>query len=166
MLSSHELFGFMSPALSTQILEHAFETNKELYRATLASVAEARKLRPIFFERKPRQERHAEMVAMCTKPRLELIAANLIREWLVKKQLPMLADFLNALEIPHKDGTVEDLPKSVDDEKLRAAVEKLLSKYPAEEVAVYLNAFFSMNQVAWPNLEAMLKDEPRLQFGG
>jgi len=45
-------------------------------------------------------------------------------------------------------------------------VEALLASYPAEEVAVYLNAFYTMNEVQWPNLEAMLKTEPRLQFGG
>jgi hypothetical protein len=48
---------------------------------------------------------------------------------------------------------------------LTAAVENLLAKYPAEEVAVYLNAFYTMNEVRWPNLESMLKIEPRLQFG-
>jgi hypothetical protein len=31
---------------------------------------------------------------------------------------------------------------------------------------VYLNAFYTMNDVRWPNLEAMLKEDPRLQFGG
>jgi hypothetical protein len=60
---------------------------------------------------------------------------------------------------------VDDLPAGVEDEKLRAAVEKLLAKYPAEETAVYLNAFYTMNDVRWPNLESMLKAEPRLQFG-
>ena len=165
MLTSHELFGFMSPPLAAQILEHAYENHKELYRAALTAVAEARKLRPAFLERQPRAQRHQEMVAMFGRPRLELVAANLIRDWLMKKQKAMLTDFLDALAIAHQDGAVEDLPATMDDEKLRAAVEKLLSKYPPEEVSVYLNAFFSMNQVRWPNLETMLKDEPRLQFG-
>jgi len=49
---------------------------------------------------------------------------------------------------------------------LKAAVDLILGKYPAEEVAVYLNAFYSMNDVRWPNLEVMLQNEPRLQFGG
>jgi hypothetical protein len=45
-------------------------------------------------------------------------------------------------------------------------VDLLLSKYPAEEVAVYLNAFYTMNDMRWPNLETMLKEAPRLQFAG
>ena len=166
MLTSHELFGFMSPALALRILEHAHEKNRELYRATLAAVAEARKLRPAFFERRPRAARHAEMTAMLSRPRLELAAANLLREWLMKQETPMLADFLDKLGIAHKDGVVENLPATVEDANLKAAADLLLSKYPPEEVSVYLNAFYTMNDVRWPNLEAMLKEDPRLQFGG
>ena len=166
MLTSHELFGFMSPPLALRILEHAREHNKELYRAALAAVAEARKLRPAFFERRPRDARHAEMTVMLSRPRLELVAANLLREWLMKRETPMLADFLDKLGIPHKDGAVENLPAAVEDASLQAAVDLLLSKYPAEEVSVYLNAFYTMNDVRWPNLETMLKQAPRLQFAG
>ena len=52
------------------------------------------------------------------------------------------------------------------DAQSNAEIEKILAKYPAEEVAVYLNAFYTMNDVRWPNLESMLKTDPRLQFGG
>jgi hypothetical protein len=165
MLTSHELFGFMSPTLATGIIEHAHEKNRELYKTALAAVAEARKLRPVFFERAPRQQRHADMAASLAKPRLELIAANLLREWLMKKETAMLVDFLDAMNITHKDGAVDDLPPTVEDAKLQAAIEKLLAKYPPEQVAVYLHAFYTMNQAHWPNLEATLKTEPRLQFG-
>jgi len=78
----------------------------------------------------------------------------------------MLADFLDKLAIAHKEGAVDNLPAAVEDANLKEAIDLLLSKYPAEEVAVYLNAFYTMNDVRWPNLEAMLKDDPRLQFGG
>jgi hypothetical protein len=166
MLTSHELFGFMSPALGVRIIEFAHDDNKDLYRAALHAVAESKKLRPTFFERSPRAARHAEMAAMLSRPRLELVAANLLREWLMKKQTAMLADFLDALAIAHKDGAVDDLPAGVEDAKLTAAVENLLAKYPAEEVAIYLNAFYTMNEAHWPNLEEILKKEPRLQFGG
>jgi hypothetical protein len=166
MLTSHELFGFMSPPLAVRIIEFTHDNNKELYRSALAAVAETRKVRPAFLERTPRVTRHASMASILARPRLELIAANVLREWLMKQQTPMLSDFLNALAIPHKDGAVDDLPPTVDDEKLRAAVDGVLAKFPPEEVAVYLNAFYTMNDVHWPNLEAMLKNDPRLQFGG
>jgi len=160
------MFGFMTPALAVRILEYTHDNNKELYRTALLSVAEAKKLRPTFFERTPRSTRHSDMATMLSRPRLELVAANLLREWLMKDRTAMLGDFLDSLAIPHKDGAVDDLPPSVEDAKLAAAVDSLLGKYPAEEVAVYLNAFYTMNDVRWPNLESMLKTEPRLQFAG
>ena len=61
---------------------------------------------------------------------------------------------------------MDDLPPTVDDAKLKSAVDILLSKYPPEVVAVYLNAFNEMNAVEWPNLKAMLATEQRLQLGG
>ena len=146
MLSSHELFGFMSPALANDILGYIFESDKPTYKATMNAVAEARKLRPVFLERQPRLQRHALMMASLSKPGSEMIAASLLRAWLMQKQNAMLVDFLNALSLPHEKGVVENLPPSVPDDQLKAAVELLLSKYPAETVALYLNAFNGMNE--------------------
>lgn len=165
MLTSHEMLGFMSPALAGEIITNAYESDKPLYRAALSAVAEARKVRPVFLERQPRPQRHAAMLACLTRPAMELVAGNLIRSWLVKKQNPMLAQFLDALEIPHKEGVVDDLPPSADDAKLRAAVDGLLAKHPPEAVAVYLLAFNDMNEANWPNLKALLETDPRLQLG-
>jgi len=132
----------------------------------LNAVAQARKLRPVFLERQPRAQRHADMLATLTRPVLDPVTGNLIRAWLLKKYNAMLVDFLDTLGLPHKEGVVEDLPKSVDDPKLQEAVDKLLSKYPNEVVAIYLNAFSEMNEVDWPNLKKMLESNPRLQVGG
>ncbi len=165
MLTSHEMFGFMSPALAGEIIASAHETDKPLYRVALTAVAEARKVRPIFLERQPRAQRHTTMVASLSRPAMELVAGNLIRSWLVKKQNPMLAQFLDALGIPHKEGVVEDLPATVDDAKLRTAVDGLLAKHPPEAVAVYLLAFNEMNEANWPNLKSMLESDTRLQLG-
>lgn len=101
-----------------------------------------------------------------TRPSLDTAAAALIRAWLLKKHKAMLVDFLDALGIPHQDGVVETLPDSVEDEKLQAAVEKLLGKYPAEVVSVYLHAFNEMNEVNWENLTRLLSNDARLQLGG
>jgi len=165
MLTAHELFGFMSPALAGEILATAHEVDKPLYRATLAAVAEKNRVRPIFLERQPRAQRHPAMLAALSKPALEAAAGNLLRIWLVKKQSPMLIQFLDTLEIPHKEGVVEDLPPSMDDAKLNTAVDGLLAKFPPEVVAVYLLAFNDMNEANWPNLKTMLETDPRLQLG-
>jgi hypothetical protein len=165
MLTSHELFGFMSPALANDIIAFVFESEKPTYRATLNAVAEVRHVRPVFLERQARAQRHATMLAALAKPSLEIAAGTLIRTWLVKKHRAMLVDFLNALEIPNEEGVIEDLPKEVDDAKLRTAVDGLLGKYAPEAVAVYLNAFNDMNEANWANLKSLLEGDARLQLG-
>jgi len=165
MLTSHELFGFMSPALANDILAFTFESDKPTYKAILNGVAEARKVRAVFLERQPRVQRHALVIATLARPNLEPVASNLIRTWLVKKERTMLVDFLNALAIPNNEGVVDDLPAAMEDEKLKAAIETLLAKYRHEAVAVYLNAFNDMNEAHWANLKTLLEADPRLQLG-
>lgn len=155
----------MSPALAQEIVEFTFSSDKPTYRAVLAAVAEVHRVRPAFLERKPRKERHQDMLATLARPRLEEATANLLRTWLVKSQTQMLTDFLDSLGVTHDKGVVENFPPSVEDAKLSAAVESLLAKYPHERVAVYLNTIFSTGVRDWKNLEAMLKDDKRLQLG-
>jgi hypothetical protein len=165
MLTSHELFGFMSPALANEILSFTFESDKPAYKATLAAVAQAKHVRSVFLERQPRDARHTSIITALSKPNLEAAAGALLRVWLVKKQSTMLVDFLNALGLPHENGAVDDLPATMDDAKLKPAIETLLGKYPHEAVAVYLNAFNEMNTANWPNLQAALETDKRLQLG-
>ncbi|HYT60443.1 MAG TPA: hypothetical protein VEL06_09745 [Haliangiales bacterium] len=155
----------MSPQLAAEILEHAYSSDKELYKATLAAVAQARKVRPLFLERHPRAERHVAMLSTLSRPAMEPAAGGLLRGWLLKKHTALLTDFLDALGLPHKEGVVEELPQTMDDAKLRSAVETILAKHPQEVVIVYLHAFYEMNEARWPNLKALLETEPRLQFG-
>ncbi|HEV2453646.1 MAG TPA: hypothetical protein VGY98_05260, partial [Verrucomicrobiae bacterium] len=84
MLTSHELFGFMSPTLANDILNFAYESEKPAYKATVKGVAQALHVRPVYLERQPRPQRHASMVQVLSKPGLDAVAAGLLREWLVK----------------------------------------------------------------------------------
>jgi hypothetical protein len=155
----------MSPNLAGEIITFIFESDKPTYHATLNAVAQARHLRPVFLERQPKTQRHAAMIATLARPALDLVAGSLIRTWLLKKHKGMLVDFLNALGIKNEEGVVENLPESMDDAKLKLAIETLLAKYPPEAVAVYLNAFNDMNEANWANLKSILESDPRLQLG-
>jgi len=156
----------MSPALALDIITWVHESERPLYDSTLSAVAEARKLRPVYFQRQPRAQRHNAMLATLARPSMEMVTANVLRTWLLKKYKSMLMEFLDALGLEHKEGVVENLPPAMDDQKLQAAIEMILTKYPPEVVAVYLNAFNEMNEVEWPNLNKMLETDKRIQLGG
>lgn len=155
----------MSPTLAAEILTWAHQEDKPLYKATLSAVAQAKKVRPVFMERQPKTDRHTAMIAVLSRPSMEMNASTLIRTWLLKKNKILLVDFLDALGIQHEDGVVDDLPATMEDDKLKSGVETLLAKHPHEIVSVYLNAFNGMNETDWPLLQKMLQEEPRLQLG-
>jgi hypothetical protein len=163
-MTSHELFAAMPTALAYDILEFSYTNDKKLYRAALDAVAQFRKLRSVFLERQPKAERYTTMAAGLGRPALAVAADSLLRNWLLKKHTGLLADFLDALSIKHENGVVEDLPKTVDDGALKAAVEALLARHPPEAVSVYLRAFNSMNAESWTNLDALLQNDPRLSL--
>ncbi|MFL6585248.1 MAG: hypothetical protein ACJ8KU_12110 [Chthoniobacterales bacterium] len=165
-MRSHEIFQRISPALAAEIFTFLQTTDRAAYKAAIQGLANQRKLRPVFVERKPPGERYAWMQNALGRPLSDALAAHLIQAWLLRSEKEMLCDFLDALEIAHdEDGTVEELPPAPPKEKIQSAVSQLLSKYPAEHVAVYLHAFRDMDStVQWPALDQTLAEDARLKL--
>ena len=166
MLTFHELIGFMSPKMANRILEDTQANNREVYRALVASMAQAQKMRPVFIGRQPKERRHKSFVQMLSRAGSEEHAGNLIRGWLFKEHKDVLTDFLGKLDIDHEEGMVDDLPESISDDALKAAIDLLIEKYDRELVAVYLTAFNASNENRWGNLDTVLAEDERLQFHG
>jgi hypothetical protein len=164
-MTANELFAAMSPGLATRILEEILASDKDLYRVALHSVAQTRKVRPIFLERQPKADRHRTMAATLALRPMEMIAGNVLSGWLVKNQSALLIEFLDALKIKHDKGVVEDLPKTVDTAELDNAVNALLAKHNPEVVALYLHAFLTMNDANWAHLDELLHTDERLALG-
>jgi hypothetical protein len=76
--------------------------------------------------------------AVSEKP-VATTAATLLFEWLTRTRRPMLAEFLNGLEIPNEDGLTDaDFMQTAEPDKLIAIGKKLLEKHDKTEVAAYL----------------------------
>ncbi|HEX8679998.1 MAG TPA: hypothetical protein VF683_08560 [Chthoniobacterales bacterium] len=165
-MKAHELFQRMSPEVAAEVFVFLHKEEKPVYKAAIQGLANQRNLRGVFIERKPPNERHPWMKNALSRPISDTLATHLLQAWLLGANKEMLNDFLDALEIAHDpDGTVEELPAAPAKEKIQAAVETLLSKYPAEVVAIYLHAFRDMDSsVQWPALNDILSEDPRLQF--
>ncbi len=167
-MKAHRIFEQMSPTLAARILAWLQAEEKAIYKAAVQGLANQRKLRPVFIERKPPAERHPWMQAALSRPVSDALAGHVVQAWLLGPQKQMLRDFLGALGIEHaEDGTVEELPPSPPKEKIAEAVGQLLAKHPAEEVAVYLHAFQGMDSaVNWAALEEILAEKSELRLGG
>ena len=156
----------MPAAVAWQIFGFLFEKEKPLYKATIEALAKKRNLRPIFVERKPREERFAWMKDALSRAMNDAVSAHVLQVWLVGAQSAVLCDFLDALGIAHdENGTVESLPPAPAKEALAAAVETLLSKHDAGVVTVYLHTFQALHEEGgWPTLAEVLEADARLKL--
>src|SRR4051794_30529808 len=166
-MKSHEIFQRMSATLAAEIFAFLQTEQKPVYKAAIQGLANQRNLRGVFVERKPPAERFPWMQAAFARKISESLANHVLQAWLLGANKEMLCDFLDSLEIKHsEDGTVDELPAEMPGEKILAAVERLLAKYPAETVAVYLHAFSEMDStVKWAALDELLTQDPRLRLG-
>ena len=166
-MKPHEIFQQMSPALAAQMFTFLQTEQKSVYKAAIQGLANQRNLRGVFVERKPPAERFPWMQAAFARKISDSLANHVLQAWLLGANKEMLCDFLDSLEIEHsEDGTVDDLPAELPKEKIASAVDQLLTKYPAESVAVYLHAFNEMDSaVKWSALDEILAQDPRLRLG-
>src|SRR3954468_20958265 len=146
MLTPNEILAHMPAETAQQLFSYLFEKDKPLYKATIDSLAQQRKLRPVFVERKPRLERFAWMKEALGRKQNEGVAAHLLQIWLIGAHKQLLCDFLDALGIAHDDnGTIEELPPAPGKEAVVSAVETLLVKHDPTVVAIYLHAFQALD---------------------
>lgn len=161
-----QIIASLSPATVSDLFRYLQKEEKAAFRSCLSTLAANRKLRPIFVERKPPDQRYAWMQREVARPGNEPIATNLLHIWLAGAKKSMIIDFLDSVGVEHDgDGGIDQLPPEPDAEKVNAGVEKLLATYPDEEVAAYLNAFQTMEESGWSRLESWLEQEPRLKLG-
>jgi hypothetical protein len=91
---------------------------------------------------------------LATLPNLsDSIAARALVSYHLERQRPMMAAFLDSLGVAHDNGLITDesVPKP-DPGKLRTAAEELSSKYPAEDVSLYLATLVSQDPDTWGDL--------------
>jgi hypothetical protein len=165
-LTPSDIFRLAAPGVVADIFSYIYENERPLYKATIESLAKQRKLRAIFVERKPRNERHAWLREALSRKSGDAIAAHLLQIWLVGTQSALLCDFLDGLGIKHDDnGTIEQLPEQPAMEALKKVIDDLLQKHNPEIVAVYLHAFQALDDTGWTSLDEILQGEERLRLG-
>ncbi len=165
-MAINEIFSRMTPAVASQLFSFLFEKQKAIYKATIDTLAKQRNLRPIFIERKPREERYEWLRKAVSRKANEGISAHLLQIWLVGAHAPLLCAFLDGLGIEHDaNGTVDKLPPAPPKEQLAATIADLLVKYDPAVVAVYLHTFQAIDdEGGWSTLGELLESDPMLRL--
>ena len=83
----------------------------------------------------------------------DAIAARALVNYHLERQRPMMGAFLDLLGIPHENGLIneENVAKPTI-EKVREAAAELSSKYPPEDVSLYLATLVSQDPETWEGL--------------
>ena len=166
-MKCHEIFGKLSPELTNEIFAYLLESEKPVYKAMIQNIASRRKLRPVFIERKPKNERYAWLRQALSARSADDITMQLLQIWLLGAQREMICEFLDALEIQHDGkGVVDNLPTEPPLEKLNNTINSMLEKRSPEIVALYLHAFQAMDETGWSVLDEILLSDPRVSLGG
>ena len=81
------------------------------------------------------------------------IAARALVNYHLERQRPMMIAFLDLLGIPHENGLImEETVAKPDAAKVQGAARQLASKYPAEDVSLYLSTLVSQDPETWEAL--------------
>ena len=83
----------------------------------------------------------------------DAVAARALVNYHLGQQRPMMGEFLDALGVSHEEGLIkDDTVVKPESDKLRAAVDQIVAKYPAQDVTLYLSTLVSQDPETWGEL--------------
>jgi hypothetical protein len=83
----------------------------------------------------------------------DAVAARALVSYHLDRQRPMMSAFLDSLGISHENGLIsEETLSKPDAAKLRTAASELATKYPADDVSLYLATLVSQDPDTWGDL--------------
>ena len=126
----------------------------EIVGTALDAIAKARHMRPQA-ARALAPEAQARILATILDPG-ETVAAALLVSLHLGIRRPLLAAFLDALDLPHEDGLLKENGEAppLGEEAAREALSALVA-FPPLEVATYLNTLWLQDPERWQVLEAV-----------
>ncbi|MDF1860720.1 MAG: hypothetical protein P1U87_10935 [Verrucomicrobiales bacterium] len=165
-MKAYEIFQGMSPETAASVFQYLRDEQREVYTASLSTLAGNRKLRPVFVQRKPAADQIAWLSKNISLRGSDEIAEHVVQLWLMKAHQELLVQFLDGVGIEHDgEGAAEDLPEELDAKKLKSTVTKLLKDHDPEVVRVYLHVFQLQRPEGWAALNELVAETPELQFG-
>jgi len=164
-MKSYEIFREMNPETVLSIFAFLRNEQRDVYTASLSTLATNRKLRPVFIQRKPGREQVAWMAKHIQLKTSAEVAEQVLQLWLLKAHSDLLISFLDGMGIEHDgEGAAEDIPDDLDAKQLTKTADKLLESHDRELVAVYLHTFQLQRPGGWSEIADLVASRPELQL--
>ena len=144
------LWKLLSPERKQQAAEAFWQDENaavEQAEAT-AAIAQRIKFRIKSVQGLPREKKARHLVSLGYVS--EILAARLLVAYHLAHQRPMMASFLDALGISHKDGLIDDEQMQAPPaDRLGEVARTLSASYPPEDVALYLSTLIWQDPDTW-----------------
>ena len=165
-VKAYEIYSAVDPAVVHSMLDWFRAHDRNVYKSAVGALAQARKLRAVFVQKKPLAEQYAWILKTLQGKACDTIGEHLMQAWLMAGHQDMLGAFCDKLRISHdgKGSVTGDLPEEIDAAVLDAAVDELLARFDPKVVTIYLRVFNLQKPGGWPVLDAKLENDGRLKL--
>jgi hypothetical protein len=163
-MKAHELFRLLSSEEVAAIVRSACEDD-DVPDKIAGGVLTYCHLPLKRFERLPEETRKAYVRRTLRDRRGSELAIYVLSAALVRRQRALIEVFLAAAGLPHEGAhvTVEGEIAEPPSKRVNAAVDALLTRFPARDAAIYLHAFAGQPDVRWSALDDRLSADVRLR---
>jgi hypothetical protein len=165
-VNAHQIYQAADPALITDLFTWLRNEEKDLYKNTVTSLAQDRKLRPVFIQKKSLPDQYKWLHKTLKLKSTDMMGEHLFQLFFMKGNEELLVTFCDAMGIEHDGkGSVEsELPKELDAAKAKGAVDALLAKFDTNLVTAYLYVFNLQTEGGWDSITALLESDDRLKL--
>ena len=165
-MNAYKIYQNIKPSIIVDLFTWMRNEERDLYKTTIATLANDRKLRPVFVQKKSVAEQIAWMHKTLKLKSSDMIGEHLFQVYFMQGQQSLLVAFCDAMGIEHDGkGSVDAaLPEALDTDQLKAAIDILLVDFEPQLVSLYLNIFSLQTESGWENLNEILASDERLKF--
>lgn len=96
-MKPHELYKAVDPALVSRMLDWFRSNDKNVYKHTVATLASARKLRPVFVAKKSTADQYKWILQTLQLRASDTLGEHLLQAWFMAGHQAMLGTFCDAL---------------------------------------------------------------------
>ena len=163
-MKAYEIYSAVAPSVVNQMLDWFRSNDRNVYKSAVASLAEKRKLRPVFIEKKPMTEQYAWIHKTLKISACNTIGEHLMQAYLMAGQQSLLAMFCDGMGIQHdgKGSVVGELPEALDAKRLDSTIDRLIEVFDPKILTLYLRCFNLQAPNGWNELSEKLNSDSRL----
>ncbi len=164
-MQAYQIYQQLPSEIVNEMLQFFRDEERDLYKSALTSLAQDRKLRPVFIQKKPLPAQFEWFHKSLKVKSCNMIGEHLLQMWLMKGKQALLTSFCDGVGIEHDgEGSVDELPETIDASKLKTTVDQLLEKEHSIVVALYLQVFNMQQTGGWDSLTELLAQDERLKL--